>query len=263
MAEFEMEIPNDVLLNRLLNANNGAPIDPGGKHILVACVPKSGSTFISAALSNLPDFTKVNLTYGFGHREQELAVLNCALLHGFNYVAQHHVRFSQPTEWILKIFGIFPVVLLRNLYDCVASLYDHLHKEDVTLPMAYIPVDFQSWNKERKINFIIDFILPWYANFISCWAEYSGPMLTLTYGEAMKNPGETIGRIASAAGLVVSAADIERAMAPLDAETTRFNVGRVGRGFEMLSRAQVARIRQMFSYYSSIPGVERMLQAYD
>jgi len=98
-------------------------------------------------------FASLNVMYAnVTSRTTELAVLNCALLHGFNYVAQHHVRNSQPTEILLSVFGIYPVVLIRNLYDCVASLYDHLHKEDVTLPMAYVPVDFVDWNRERSIE---------------------------------------------------------------------------------------------------------------
>src|SRR5689334_12918426 len=121
-----------------------SPGSPGAnsRAVLVACMPKSGSTFLSAALANLPGFRREHVVPSYGRREQELSeaeivrafgatqTLRRAFDHGVMssphrpkaWVAQHHVKHNHETQTLLDRYGIVPVCLVRNIYDIVVSL---------------------------------------------------------------------------------------------------------------------------------------------
>ena len=250
------------VIERIVSAHQRESAGPGGKHVLVACLPKSGSTYLSNILSALPEFERANLTFGFGRREQELCIFTCAAMHGINYVAQHHVRYSQSTDDIMKSFGIFPVILMRNFYDCVVSARDQFCIGEMEGPVAYVEPSFTSWPAEKQYDFIIDMALPWYGNFVASWSDYKGPAARVYYSDLIRSPREVISQIAQAAGITVSAVDIETAITNggADKASSRFNVGRIGRGMEQLNKRQIARIQALFSVYSSIPEFERLLK---
>ena len=248
------------VMERIASAHQRESAGPGGRHILVACLPKSGSTYLSNALSALPGFERVNLTFGFGRREQELCIFTCAAMHGIDYVAQHHVSYSQSTDDILKSFGIFPVILMRNLYDCVVSARDHYCEEgQLENPIAYIDRSFPNWPREKQHDFIIDMVLPWYGNFVASWSESRGPRIRVFYYDLVKSPCNVVATITEAAGIEADAEAIKAAIRSTDKASSRFNVGRIGRGTEELSKQQIARIQTMFSVYDSIPEFELLL----
>ncbi|MEM8662881.1 MAG: hypothetical protein AAGF49_02005, partial [Pseudomonadota bacterium] len=86
-------------------------------HILLACMPKSGSTFLAQILINMPGMRRERLVPDFERREQELCPQRLreaqALTEGLHrvwrergepralaprgFAAQHHVRHSRPT----------------------------------------------------------------------------------------------------------------------------------------------------------------------
>ncbi len=174
-------VPAQAVLSRVLAARSGNIVPGGGKHILIACMPKSASTFLCAIIAQMPGIREVVLTHGHHRREQELCPLECALVHELNYVASHHTRYSQATRQILTQYGIFPVILVRNIYDCVVSLRDHLVSESLDIPQAYAPRNFRDLSVERQYDFIIDCVVPWYSSFVASWSEYHGPSLRVTY----------------------------------------------------------------------------------
>jgi len=255
---MEISVSAEEVLLRIGGALSGDGAGPGGIHILLACAPKSGSTFLSSAIANLPDFTKADLTLGYGRREQELCIFHCAATHSANYVAQHHTRYSDTTGGLIRAFRLFPVVLTRNLFDTVVSLRDHL----LTRPMvalAYVDEAFVSWEEERQLDFVIDFCLPWYANFAACWAQYDGPGMRVRYQDLVERPAETVRLIAAAAGAAFPREVAEQAVASVRREDMRFNVGRAGRGREVLSRAQIARIHSLLEPYGRMSAVQELL----
>jgi hypothetical protein len=249
----------ETLISRLAAARNNQIVPGGGKHILIACMPKSASTFLCGAISNIPDMKEAVLTVGHHRREQELCPLECALVHNFNYVASHHVRYSVATREIMKHYSIFPVILVRNIYDCVVSLGDHLNRESLDIPQAYVPRNFRSLTAEQQYDYIIDLIVPWYASFFASWSEYEGPAIRLRYKELVQNFPGAIERILRAIGFGASPGEIETALTKVNPTEKRFNVGRIGRGMESLSGPQIERIRQQFSFFADVPSIEGIL----
>ena len=106
-------------------------------HILIACMPKSGSTYLSNAISRLPRFRKTSLVTHYGRTEQDLDLRLALRKSRHNYVCQHHVRYNEKTSDVINRFGVTPIVLVRNVFDCVPSIRDHLRNEAVESPTAY------------------------------------------------------------------------------------------------------------------------------
>src|SRR5215469_14911124 len=130
MTEF-IQVPAEIVLARMMAVRTGNIVQGAGKHILIACMPKSASTYLTGLLNEVAGVRQVVITVGHHRREQELCPFECALFHDLNYVAQAHVRYSQATQLIMTRFGIVPVILVRNIEDCVVSMREHLLNEDI------------------------------------------------------------------------------------------------------------------------------------
>jgi len=247
------------VISRILAARSGKIVPGAGKHILIACMPKSASTYLCGAISNIPGMKEAVLTIGHHRREQEICPLECALVHQFNYVASHHVRYSQATREIMRQYSIFPVILVRNIYDCVVSLRDHLLRESLDIPQAYVPRTFPALTTEQQFDYIIDCIVPWYASFFASWSEYDGPAVRLRYERLVQDFPGAMERILRAIGFETSRREILTALEQVNPAERRFNVGRIGRGIEKLSGPQVDRIRKQFSFYAGTPALENVV----
>lgn len=229
------------------------PIPPGGKHILLACFPKSGSTRVANVFGHLPGFG-VSYVAPDGHAEQIPRTEMLVLLQERNWIAQHHVGWSEHLQDQIDAFQLVPVVLVRNLFDVVRSLHDHLHQESVVMPMAWVEPRHLELSDEDSWEFITDMILPWYFRFLISWQKAQVQPLWLRYEEMVEDPLRLIQRIAERAALPFSTEQLRAALTVADVKPvhftrgTRLNVGKVGRGAELPDRIK-DRIRKMASYY--------------
>lgn len=141
---------------------------PGEKHVLIACFPKSGSTYITCVVSHIPNFPRAYIAAG-GHADQLPRTELLALLHENRWIAQQHVCWSEYLQSQINAFGIQPVILVRNIFDVVYSLHDHIHKESIIMPMAWIEPHHKTLSPEESFAFIADMIVPWYLRFFLSW----------------------------------------------------------------------------------------------
>jgi hypothetical protein len=223
---------------------------PKKTHLLLTAFPKSGSTYLRTLISNLDKMGYVTLVTGHDRREQELAVERLIFLHRKNYVAQHHTRYSLITEMLMQDFNIKPIVLVRNIFDVVESLHDHFHKEGLPLPMAYLPDDFLTWDRDFSRNFITQMIIPWYFNFYVSWFHYDKKLL-LTYENLTKNTDDVLKKIVQFSGIKTSHHEIENSILKATKQSTRKNIGKSGRG-ENLSEEIKEKIQNMTKFYPTV-----------
>ncbi len=234
--------------------------------IIVACMPKSGSTFLTQLIAEIPGMRHGFPVAGYERREQEIClerlkqeILKTKLLrqmrdHGtlpdmprpLGFVAQMHLRHSAPTASIIRNHGIVPVVLVRNLFDVVVSMKDHLCNRPVEIPMAYVTTAMRAWPEDRLYAFIADMIIPWYLNFYLNWFN-AGDVKFLTYEDLLANPKAVLRGVAEHVGLPLSDESLDAAVEAAQARVPR-NVGVAGRG-ERLPAAVKERIRHLASYY--------------
>jgi hypothetical protein len=222
--------------------------------ILVACMPKSGSTYLATVISNLPDFRVTSWVPGYGRREQELCFnrlqTDDALLTDHNLVAQHHVRYSEVTEKYMKEFNLKPVVLIRNIYDVVASLIDHHKSESVVYPMAFVPQDIVNWDENRAAKFVASMVMPWYFNFFVSWHNCSDKV-QVSYEDLITDPARVVQIICEEWKINVSEQDVVGAVECADSMHTRKNVGIAGRGNKLPEECR-NHIKEMATFYSGI-----------
>ncbi|RMG85935.1 MAG: hypothetical protein D6712_08630 [Chloroflexi bacterium] len=234
----------------LVKYATGISLSKDKHHLLVACMPKSGSTFLTRIISELPGFSNVALVPGYGHREQELDTLMLLYWHRKNYVAQHHVRYSETLSQQITRFGLRPIVLVRNIYDIVISIKDHLRNESVVSPMGYVFPYMTAWDDAELEIFIANMILPWYFNFYLSWLECENKLL-IRYEKLRENPVHVVSTICEFYKLGLAKVDIESAIEAAKSKNTRKNKGIAGRGLSLAPEAR-EHIDKMASFYKGV-----------
>jgi hypothetical protein len=228
-----------------------------GRHLLVACMPKSGSTFFSAALAHATGFSFETLGWGYEQNEQDL--YPPALVRKFreNTVTQQHMRASDPNLRLIEAFSITPIVLVRSLPDIVVSIFDHMAHDSQKTPMAYVDDGYSRLDKSAQIDFIVELFMPWYVSFYVSWqeAERTGKCrpLWVRYEEMTADPVSTITAVLESCNTPRSKAEIAAAVERALGGKVRFNKGVPGRGNALLSEAQRGRISSLTRHY---PGID-------
>ncbi len=227
-------------------------------HLLIACQPKSGSTFLKNALCEVTGFRDLFLFHASGQNEQDLfypALLEFATV---PTVTQQHCRASEANLQIMQAFGLKAVVLVRDLADVIISLRD-FYSQGAILGTFFHPDVWMPLTLERQADLIIDHVIPWHLQFLASWQqadkERRVPVLWMTYAELMSDKAAAVGKVLDWHGLNAPEGKISAAFAALAGEPrkNRFNKGVSGRGREGLTAGQQSRIRQLASYF---PGTD-------
>lgn len=234
---------------------------PHRDSVLVTALPKSGSTLLSKALIEAtgyyPHF------YGEEHCfEQDPTLAHLVDAWGLNTVTHQHMRALPKTVERLQTFRIKPVILVRDVFDALVSLKDHLSRESLENPTFTAAPEFLKQSDEAQLDALVDLAAPWYVSFVAGWQRAQIEQHWVTY-EAMIADFEAILRdVLRFYGLKPTDQEITNAIAyALGGAETRLNVGRPGRGKEMMNDAQVTRIRALCRHFPdtdfSLVGIDK------
>lgn len=189
--------------------------------VLLACFPKSGSSYLADLIAAQPGFSAASFTPYYGRREQELEAGLISAWAGRNCVAQHHVRASEYTLQLIDRFQMTPLVLVRNLGDAMASLADHIAQEGPETPVAYFEERMGALSPEERLIAVTELAAPWYVNFFVSWWR-ARPDAIVRYEDVVL--GGDLGPVEQRLGMPI-VAPTEQGHSP-----RRFNVGVAGRG---------------------------------
>jgi len=226
-----------------------------GRHIFIACVPKSASTFLKNLLVSLTGYSDVIMVYAAGQNEHELYLPTICETAHLDTVTQQHCRASAANVQLMQAFEIRPVVLVRNIFDSVMSLLDFYNKG--AFYNTYFRADFQSLDEETKIDLLIENVIPWYFQFVASWSlvekRRSLDIHWLTYEELVGDKISSVKSILEFYGLGAPSRRIEEKVKEIESEPgrTRFNKGVSGRGKTCLNDRHKERIRRYARYYPS------------
>jgi hypothetical protein len=220
--------------------------------LLIACMPKSGSTWLTSTLEQQLNVPSRRCYLEADRNEQEIDPI--ALFQSWGnrtLFVQQHIRYARVSMQLLKAFSTKVVVLTRRLDDIVVSLRDHIEHESPECSMFYIETDwYVKKTATERIDFLIDYAMPWYLNFYLGWQRgaqlYPNQILQIPYEELIENAAACVVRIADFYGMAsesLSLADLDKRVG------TRFNQGRIGRGREELSPAQQRRLYRLAAHY--------------
>jgi hypothetical protein len=231
-------------------------VDRDRKRILIACMPKSGSTFMTQLLRHHLRLPLHHLTLDYGKGEQEVCWTKLdAVVTSDALFIQQHVRASQNTLKVIRLFNIQTIVMIRNLLDAVVSFREHILKESVDSTMFHFDPAFLQWEERRQYEFIIDLVLPWYLNFLGTWIDANKhkdiSLLWLNYSDWIDDPKATLKQIDAFCDRTHSPEAASQAVARAKNEFIRFNVGKSGRGRKLLDGDLQAKVRHLLSYYPS------------
>lgn len=224
-------------------------------YIFIACMPKSGSTFLGVVLSELTGYRRIPLYYACGRTEQDLYLPALIDSYAFHTVTHQHTRATGSNLSLMHLFSIRPVVLVRNIFDTVVSIRDHLSNEGFGFHAFFCDERFNELDEKTQYDCIIELAIPWYFNFYVSWfnASSSGQadVSWLTYEEVMADKVEAIRAVARFCGFESATSDIKKALARAQngGLDIRFNKGVSGRGFSALTEGQREKIVNMARYY--------------
>ena len=217
-----------------------------GTHVMIACMPKSGSTFLKAALCELTGWLEANLVYAYLQNEPDLYLPNLLKVATQNTVTQQHCRATGPNVQIMQAFNIRPIVLVRNLPDAMVSLYDFF--EQGAIRNTFFGDIWPGMNERNKYDLLIDHFVPWYLQFYVSWegVQRDGRLscLFLTYRDMVVDKPGTLLRVAEFLGIRKTRDECAEAVRIVDGDIyrSRLNKGVVGRGYRILSDEQKARL---------------------
>ncbi len=231
-------------------------LEPGeiAPRILLACQPKSGSTFLRNVLQEITGFRDVYFCHHTELASQDLfypALLEFAQT---PTVTHQHIRATEPNLQLMQAFGLRPVVLVRNLDDVVLSLRDYFTSGAVRGTLF----DTDTWMQsppERQADQIIDLVVPWHLEFLASWQRTERqrrvPVLWMRYEEMVADKPAAVAKVLAWHGLEASPDRIAAALAAVEERPgkNRFNKGVTGRGREGLTAAQKDRIRHLMTYF--------------
>ncbi len=169
---------------------------------------------------------------------------------------QQHCRLSGPTRDFIKKFRVQVILQGRNLWDCVVSLRDHFLRESIITPVCYVDDTFSDQPQDRQLDSVIDMAVPWFLHFYASWftGRQKGEVdfLWIDYETLCRDTAGQLRRVVDYLGLSRSDEEISTALHKAVGAVTRLNVGRAGRGREMLTDAQKDRIARLRSYYPKV-----------
>ena len=241
---------NNRLLNSAYLAMDGlmSGIFPRKKpHILIACMPKSASTFLASAISELPGFRRCRLTPDWGAREQELSAIRLSRYNHSRYVSQHHLRCSAWTQQLIQQYNLTPVVLVRNLADCTISIRDHFRREPGAAPMAYFDKSHLAMSDSEFEDAIVRLNIPWYLNFYASW-KAAGDVPIYDFDEYTEEPVRVMSEILARASVTEPEEKVAAALERVQKSKTRFNVGETERGRQLSDNAKESLARLLEFY---------------
>jgi hypothetical protein len=216
--------------------------------VLVACMPKSGSTYVARVLAlylelEIPD----PLSY-WGRREQNLHASDIERLLDIPCVLQLHIKPYDPHIELIRTHNVKVVVLERNLGDVVVSLDDHHLSESVLNPACYVHDrgEYAAVPQQDRYRYLIRHALPWYIAFHLSWSAASQtlPLVACRYEDMQHDRFTFFARILDQLGFPV---DGERLTAILARSLpgTRFNKGLTGRSLTLLSPRNQALLEEI------------------
>ena len=219
-------------------------------HILIACTPKSASSFLAHAFEGIPGVIRLRASQPGYRQDMVLDPIQLGQNAFKTYVIKRHVRYNRATARCIDDFGMTPVVLTRDLADSVASMRDFIRDGNYRMPMAWFDESHMAMDDDDLELTIVDLAMPWYLNFLMGWRTCKNA-IWFDYDEVREDPVVVMERIADAAGLRVDRAAIEAGIQASTKSRPAFNKGVSGRGKSLSEKAR-ARLRALSAHYPEL-----------
>ncbi len=216
-------------------------------------MPKSGSTFLSMVTREITGYEWFPMNFAYWQLEHDMYLPSLLRSVTQNTVTQQHVKGSDSNIDLMEIFGIRPVIMVRNIFDVVVSYRDHIHKYRVQVPPAFLNDRFFDLADEAQFDLIIDMFMPWYISFFASWYDISLSArldhIWIRYEEMIGRTHATFRKVFEFYNLPVTDGQIDETISKLPKWKVGYNKGVSGRGLETLTKDQQKRITELTKHY--------------
>src|SRR5437870_10922955 len=205
-----------------------------GRHLFIACVPKSASTFLKNLLLNVTGYRDLFTVYAAGQSEHEIYLPTLRESAHLDTVTQQHCRAADANVHLMQAFGIRPVVLVRNIFDSVMSLLDFYNQG--AFQTSFFRADWPVLEEETKIDLLIENVIPWYFQFVASWdlAERQKRLEAnwLSYEDLAADKPSSVLKVMEFYRLGASRRGVEQGIGEIESgeKKIRINKGGTGRG---------------------------------
>ncbi|MGE4298727.1 MAG: hypothetical protein AB7E47_11915 [Desulfovibrionaceae bacterium] len=223
------------------------PLEPT---ILIACFPCTGSARLVDALHVLTGFVRTSYADAFRDSEQNLSLPRLIDQSHVKTVARQHVKATTRTVELLHGFRIRPVVLVRDIHDTLACLYEQLHQGNPMSPCICVTDEWFDLPEAARVDSLVDFAAPWLIQCYASWRHVARNGLVETcWASSEQWTADPRGVLRA----ILAFHDIERTAEAMDAALATTApppaIAQPGQGAALFSDAQKNRIRRMASHY--------------
>ncbi|MBT4890932.1 MAG: hypothetical protein HON65_15410 [Rhodospirillales bacterium] len=230
-----------------------------GKTIMIACIPKSGSTFLHSVLMEATGYPGPKLCLSYANEENMLSPEFIRSIYGVNKIAQEHCRALPHNLAIMQAYNMDIVVLVRNIFDSLVSLRDMLLSETKGSRMAFFQDNLPAMSEEQQLDAVITRWAHWQLDFYVSWVmafrENRVRGTIWTYENLMADKPAAVQKILQQVNHEISFEKAQEAVASVEGDKvrSRLNVGVSGRGRELMNERQIESIQSMTKFY---PGID-------
>jgi hypothetical protein len=228
---------------------------PRGRPVFLLCLPKSASTFFALALAAATGRRTVPAMPSFGRREQEYDAFATLAVRDRAVVLQSHTRFSAATRHFLREVGTPPILVVRNLYDSLISLWDHMRDDGPGVPMALVDQRDLLRDDAEMLDFLVDIAAVWYVQFFAGWmraATREVDLLVLDYQTVIADTATAIASVCRHVGDPIPPMPvISESIEAVRLSKPRFNQGTSGRGARF-GKERRARVERLAAFYPDV-----------
>jgi hypothetical protein len=245
--------------------------------VLLPFAPKSAGTFLRSAVIEATGGQLVRCVHALGGRDGQLylPVFLRYYLGGVcegPLVSHVHMQAFPATCRLIEALSLKPAIMIRPIPDMLASLWDMLLHDPAARTAGIapdagrkvqfkidincdIPEGFIAFADDRRADFLIDMIGPWYASYYATWLEYAQvrpeAVLVMRYRDFKADPAVALASLLDHVGLPRPPAACQAAIDAVWQERNRFrfNKGVAGRGRTYFDADHIAKLARMLSYY--------------
>jgi hypothetical protein len=229
-----------------------------GKHspvVYIAAMPKSAGTFISKTIAQKHNIPYLHYSDRMGCCEFDIYHPDLLQKIKQGGIVHQHTLGTEGNIHYLNSYKIPCVVLIRYLYDALFSFYEHLETYHNQWPLFEYPSGYFEWEFEKKMDFIIAMVGPWFFQFYVSWyraeKNKSIELTWIRYEVFLENNISVINTVESL--LKIDPAHFSQAV---DIGNTvkeyRYNKGINGRGKEHLLNTHIEQIKKMAFFYPDV-----------
>jgi len=202
--------------------------------LIIASMPKSGSTFLCAALAEATGYRRVFLGEHFMSTQDlnEAAVLDNL---STPCVVHQHFEANQPNLLLMQRYKLRAVFQYRRIDDIFVSILDKLNSDPWLTPSLAAGKEFLALPKSDQLDQAIALIGPRFLQLYAGWwtALQKGWVdgYMISYEEMVQDKAGAVSSLLDFFNAPRSASQIEDAIGRVEgASGTRRNVGVTGRG---------------------------------